>query len=165
MNFLRIIDKAVDFTAAALCSVLLIAIVLVGGANVFYRYVLNDAVVWSDEFLRYAFVWLGFMAGHLTVKHDGHICIDEVPRRLKPKARAAVYVLTRVLCALYLCILIPCGFILVGLTGSSKASVLPITFNYIYAAVPVAGIFSLWALLRYVPGQAKAVLEEGEGKE
>ena len=50
--------KQADRVRDAICITLLVAMVLLIGLQVFYRYVLNDPLSWPEEIARNAFVWL-----------------------------------------------------------------------------------------------------------
>lgn len=64
----------------------LVAIVVVTALGVFFRYVLNDPLVWSNGAGIVAMMWLTFIGGSLLFKTDDHINISAVPSLLSPGA-------------------------------------------------------------------------------
>lgn len=58
MNVFRSILKQADRVRDAICVTLLVAMLLLIGLQVFYRYVLKDPLSWPEEIARNAFVWL-----------------------------------------------------------------------------------------------------------
>jgi TRAP-type C4-dicarboxylate transport system permease small subunit len=55
---------AVDRIFQALIATLFFAIVVIGGLQVFNRFVLNQSLSWSEEFMVYANVWMVFLFPH-----------------------------------------------------------------------------------------------------
>ena len=48
------VNKAVSYVGVALFCVLIVACVL----QVFFRFVLNNSLAWSEELARYCFIWM-----------------------------------------------------------------------------------------------------------
>jgi TRAP-type C4-dicarboxylate transport system permease small subunit len=66
--------------AGALTALVMVVSLLLG---VFYRYVLDDALVWSDEIAALAFTWTVFLFASSLVREGGHervtLLIDALP--------------------------------------------------------------------------------------
>ena len=45
-------------------------------AGVFWRYVLNDALSWSEETAKFLMVWMVFTASPIGLSFGGHAAID-----------------------------------------------------------------------------------------
>lgn len=64
----------------ALAALIMVASLLLG---VFYRYALDDALVWSDEVAALAFTWTVFLFASSLVREGGHVrvtlLIDALP--------------------------------------------------------------------------------------
>lgn len=58
--------------------------------QVIARRVFNNSLFWSEESIRYVFIWMMFMGLGIGIRDDKHIKIDAIKNLLKPKA---VYVL------------------------------------------------------------------------
>lgn len=65
-------------------SVLCLVVILVGVAQVFCRFILKSALPWSEELLRYAFVWITFLGAAIAAR-DGELAkfefLDQVLRQ------------------------------------------------------------------------------------
>ncbi|MGH7405804.1 MAG: TRAP transporter small permease, partial [Candidatus Methylomirabilales bacterium] len=81
---MRRIERAFVRSLECWAGLLLIAMVVVVTAGVFYRYVLNEALIWYDEFASYLLVWLTFYGAVLATYRDAHIGFDTVVHRLAP---------------------------------------------------------------------------------
>src|SRR4051812_41342862 len=91
-GFLRRADAVLLGIATALAAVLLCCVVL----QVFYRYVLQDSLVWSDELARFCFVWSSLIAASVIVGRNDHFTIPIVVDLLGERTRAR----TELLCLL-----------------------------------------------------------------
>ena len=66
---------------------LLVALTAVVCLGVFFRYVLNDSLVWYDEFASYLLVWLTFYGAVVAHYHQRHINFDLMVEKLAPLPR------------------------------------------------------------------------------
>lgn len=65
----------------ALTALVMILSLLLG---VFYRYVLGDALVWSDEIASLAFTWTVFLFASALVREGGHVRVTLLVNSLPP---------------------------------------------------------------------------------
>ena len=63
--------------------------------QVFTRYILNDPVAWTQEFVLIAYIWIVFWCGAFLLREREHITFDMVfvslppgPRRVATRSRA-----------------------------------------------------------------------------
>jgi TRAP-type C4-dicarboxylate transport system permease small subunit len=64
------------------------AMVVVVAAQVFFRYVLNQSLFWSEELARYILVWLTFLGASVAYRRSAHPRIELFSARLgAPAAR------------------------------------------------------------------------------
>ncbi|MDR0475869.1 MAG: TRAP transporter small permease [Treponema sp.] len=72
------LEKAIEWLAA----ILFFFILLVSLAQVFFRYVLNSPLVWSEEMARYLGIFMIMLATSNAIKRNAHIGIDVLSSRL-----------------------------------------------------------------------------------
>lgn len=75
MKILRWLDENLEET---LLILLVIAMTLLMGLQVFSRYLLNASLSWSEELTRYMFVWCGFLSISYCIKKWISIKIDQI---------------------------------------------------------------------------------------
>ncbi len=74
------------------CAFLTVLMVFCLGSQVFFRFVLNAALTWSEELSRFAFVWLVYMGAILGAKERIHIRVTAPQLLLHQKYRGFVSV-------------------------------------------------------------------------
>ena len=156
-------DRAADGVLAAL-GALLTGIVLVA---VFFRYVLNQSISWSDELVRYLFVWFTLLGAAVTLREREHIRVEYFVEHLPPRARRLVgrLMLAGVVCFQAAAAALGCAW--VWETRGSYTSALRWPLNLLfYAALPVSAVLGLWyAVRRAWRGEwtEREAVAEGEG--
>jgi len=69
---------------------LLVVLSILMVVAVFYRYVLNDSIYWSNEVSRILLVFISFLGSSVAYKHKAHIGIDIFIDRLSGKNKKAL---------------------------------------------------------------------------
>ena len=138
-------DRFVSLGASileAICAILLFFTASVTVLGVFFRYVLNDSLYWSEEAARWPFVWMVFLGMALGVARHGHIAIDFLASRLQSNGlRAHSIFLHAVMVAACIVFVIHGWTLVERATFISPALGMPL--SYLYLAVPVGGAISL----------------------
>ena len=117
--------------------ILLTILVLVVLIAVFFRYVLDDSLSWSEEVARYLCVWVGFIGASVALNRRVHIgvefFVDRLPAPLKRRVKLAVefVILGLLLFITYF------GIELVVFQIPQRSSALLISMAWPYASVPV----------------------------
>jgi TRAP-type C4-dicarboxylate transport system permease small subunit len=84
--------RAVAAAENVLIGLLLVAIVLVILAQVFFRYVLSQPLSWSIEVATGLLVYIAFIGFAIGVRDNAHVSLNLFERRLGPAARRVVRV-------------------------------------------------------------------------
>lgn len=124
--------------------------------QVFMRYILDMAPSWSEELVRFMFVWLSFVGGAVGVKEGIHIGIDVFYTMLPERPRKVLGVLVYLVIALFGAVLAVYGWDVVAMTAGQPSPAVGIPMGYVYLAVPAMGI-----LLILYSGVAGAVFVTG----
>ena len=90
--------------------VLLIAMSVIMGIQIFCRYILGASLSWSEEITRYLFIWSAFFSVSLCTKKCISIKIDQFIRNLKPRKKASVKVLNLTVEFIFFVYLIPFAY-------------------------------------------------------
>lgn len=98
-------------------SVMFLFIVGLTLVQVFFRYVLNDALGWSAELTKIVFVWMTFLGSAVAVQRKKHMRIDTIVGLLPEKTRIYIDIAVYILVAVFLIALSYYGIELVGRTS------------------------------------------------
>ena len=124
-------------------SFLMAAMVVVIAAQVWYRFVLNDPLSWSEELGRYLFVWISFTGAAAGVRYQVHLGIDLLRKTLRPNAYRWVVIVVNTIIQAFLLVIIYWGFKILGVIKFQTSPSMNIPMIYPYMAVPVGSIFML----------------------
>ena len=125
-------------------TLLIAEMLVVAWAHVFYRYVLGDALFWSEELLRFSLVWFALLSASLIFKRKGHLGIVLIVEKLPEGLQHAIAVaLVYVFLALNIVVAYQ-GFDLLGSVHGQLTPALRIPVSLPYASVPIS--FALMAL-------------------
>lgn len=137
-GLLRIDDLVLKLTLF-LCGGGLLAMVVVAGLGVIFRFVLHNSLSWSDELAAYLFVWLTCLGAAAGVKLRVHPEVRILADRCPPA-------LSHLLADLIDCAILALGAVFVAyggdmldLMGTETAASLPISMVYPYLSIPVCG--------------------------
>jgi len=139
-----IMDRCINWFLA----ILMAGMVVIISAQVWYRFILNDPLSWSEEAGRYLFVWISFMGAAAGVRYQVHLGIDLMDKILNPSAYRVVVVLVNLTIQIFLVMIIYWGFKILGIIQFQESPSMNISMRYPYMAVPVGGIFMLINSLR-----------------
>lgn len=149
-------------------AVMMMVITALTFYQIVLRYLFNMAPSWSEELVRFIFVWLTFIAAGMGVRERIHIGIDAVVNLLpKPLQSAAAIFVNMVIMGFGIFLLIT-GTELTISTHMQSSPALGIPMSYVYAAMPVMGLLMICYGLNNLRiilkgGSNKATMEVGEG--
>lgn len=137
---------------------LLVLMVVVVSLGVFFRYVLNAALVWYDEFASYLLVWLTFYGAVVASYRRRHIGFQLVVERLLPISRRIMEFLAESFVLGFQFVLFYYGWLLTLKMGDETAvSLVWVKMGWVYSVIPIAGgimlLISLQRLVRLLSGK------------
>ena len=115
----------------------MLGVVLVG---VFYRYVVDSALSWYDEFAGYTLVWLTMYGSVVGLARGKHISFETLVEKLPWGGQRVVEVFDA-LCVLgFSLVLLVSGWVLVREMAEETAVSLPeVKMAWIYSVMPISG--------------------------
>ena len=91
------ITQAVDFVARLVSIFFVLCVLAFMTSQVFFRYVLNSSLQWSEEASIWSMIWMVFIGSVVVVRRWEHIYIPTVVKLLPIKIRSLVIVFTKIL--------------------------------------------------------------------
>lgn len=139
-SFISIISNMTNKFITFFVVLLLFLLSLLLGVAVFYRYVLNDSIYWSNEVARYLLAYIVFLGSTIAHKNGVHIRVDTIFSYISQKKRWIVeFFIT--LSFIFFWIVVLVGSIkLMPLFLMQTTATLQIPFAYVFFVVPLASI-------------------------
>jgi TRAP-type C4-dicarboxylate transport system permease small subunit len=109
-------------------------------AEVFFRYVLNSSIYFSEELSRFCFIWAGFLGASLALREGRHIGVTLLVERLPPGARAGALTGARLLVLVLLLVVVGAGASVLPDQWAQRTSTLGFSVFWFYLAVPAGAL-------------------------
>lgn len=138
-------DKKKQFSAVRhldnfikLCLVaMMIAIAVLTFYQVIMRYGFNKSSSWSEEAIRFTFIWCSFLGVAMGVREKSHIGISIIVDLLNPKMKKIAEVVGHIAIMVFSSYLIFYGWNVVLATSAQRSPALGVPMSWIYLSVPV----------------------------
>lgn len=127
----------------AICVALLVSILIVMGLGVFFRYVLNDSLTWTEEISRYGLVYITYIGCATAVRRRSHIRIDLMARLLPPAIQRVLTVIIDLLVFVFLVFLVVNTIRIMDVLWTSRSAAVGLPINYVYAAILFGTVASI----------------------
>jgi TRAP-type C4-dicarboxylate transport system permease small subunit len=124
------------------CGIYLL-LISVGFLQVFFRYVLNYSLSWTEEIGRYSFVWLTFVGAALCVLNESHIGLDLFIKRLSHRNQFIFQIFVDLSIMAFLLFLIFQGSLITQKTVRQVSAALHIPMSVFYFSIPLGAFFML----------------------
>ncbi len=141
------LSDLLDQVIALLIALLLATLVVVMFIGVIYRYVLNDALAWSEEIAGFSMGWLVFLGAAALYSADGHPASTLLLARVSDPAKQLVTALAQIIAGTYLVIMTAAGIELLQ-QPQPHSPALSLSYAVAYVAVPISGGIMLVHWLR-----------------
>ena len=135
----------IDKTAILLSGIVLKFLIAVGlfmlvltWVHVFFRYVLNNSLSWTEEALKMLLVWFCLVSASVLASDREHVKIVIFKEKLAKSIEKKVDLLTQTMTLLVSVLVTVVGVIMVINSANNISPALGIPMPYAYAAVPVA---------------------------
>lgn len=138
--------KALEAYTVVLMALLAIIVLL----GVWFRYVVQRALPWYDEFAEFLLVWLTFYGSALAAHRGAHIGFETLTDSLPPAARRAAAIFAEGVVLVVLIALWTYGWSLAQAASFDTAvSIRAVRLSWVYSAIPLsAGLMFLIELRR-----------------
>ncbi len=134
-----------------IAAVFLAVIVILMSYGVVTRYVFNSPSSWVEEVCLALFVWMTFMGSSALMRTDEVVRIDFLVHKIPAKAANVLDNLIRPLLVIFaLGFMVYWGWKLLPFSQVRFTPALKLPYVYIYAAVPVSGMFMLYHQLKHL---------------
>jgi len=122
---------------------LMVAILVVMALGVFFRYVLNDSLSWSEELSRYGLVYVTFIGAAYAGARGTHIRVAVLDEMLPPGPRRWLNVFQDVVAILFLAVLAYLSIRIAGVLHRTKSAAMLLPMSFVYAAIIIGSALAV----------------------
>lgn len=126
------------------------------------RYVFNNAPSWSEEMVRFLFIWCTFIAAAIGIREHIHIGVDVFVKLLPQKLISVTELLVNLGIIVFSIFIIKYGWITTLMIRGQLSPALGIPMNWIYLSVPVMGLLLLFYCSLEILTALKQIVAEKE---
>jgi TRAP-type C4-dicarboxylate transport system permease small subunit len=129
----KVFEGFLKFALLVLFAIIIVCVSL----QVFYRYVLNDPLTWSEELARFAFMWMVFLGLGLAERDDQHIAVDFFVGKMPAGVQRVVRIVVEIFCIVVLAIASYKSLGVIQVQSAMRSVALNISMAYFAVAVPI----------------------------
>ena len=151
-------NKVVSYVGIAIFAVLIVACVL----QVFFRFVLNNSLSWSEELARYCFVWMHLIGASLLIEGKEHATVTVILDLLHGAARKAVDVVVELIIFFNGTAMLYAGIQLAYSSRNNLSTAMGVPMWCINSAVAVGGLLLMFQAFVQIAVTLTGRKKEGE---
>ena len=148
-------------------SILIVGVVVMNAGSVLLqvlnRYIIvkisNLSFPWTEELARYSMIWLCYLALPIVYREGSMAQLDLIFDRLGKKGKMALYILTRILCLVFIAVAVYFGIHIVQTRIMFKSSILRAPGYTLYSAPIFGCVLMAYEIITEMIGVFSGVLE------
>jgi C4-dicarboxylate transporter DctQ subunit len=137
--FLKLFDWLCDISSLIILYVTVVVIFV----QVICRYVLQVALPWTEEFARFAFIWLIFLANAMAERQKEHFRVSYFVEQAPRRVRYVFWVVGEVLIFTFFIWLFMDSLQFVRMGKRMISTVMQLRLDWVYWGLPVAIVLGL----------------------
>jgi TRAP-type C4-dicarboxylate transport system permease small subunit len=118
--------------------------------GVFYRYILNDSISWTEELARYLMVWFALLGMGLALKDNSHVGVSFFLERMPRKVTPIVKIIGECLVLLFLLVLFRYSLNHLQVVKMQTSPSIGIPMVFPYAAITIGSFLMILECLRHL---------------
>jgi TRAP-type C4-dicarboxylate transport system permease small subunit len=140
-----ILDKCVDYLVAFLMCM----ITVIGGIQVFCRYILNLPLTWSEELSRYLLIWLVFLAMGVGFRRHAHIGMNVMVEKFSLPVQKIFALFSSTVAIVFGAVIICYTLQLIQTASFQTTAALGIPIGLVYYGMVFGGLYTSLVGLRF----------------
>lgn len=134
------VNTTVSYVGISLFAVLIIACI----AQVFFRFVLNNSLSWTEELARYCFIWMHMIGASLLIEAGEHATVTVIMDLLHGAARKALDVLIELVIFFNGTVMLRSGVMLAYSSRANLSTAMSVPMWIINCSVAAGGLLLIF---------------------
>lgn len=147
MKMLKRVSKAVNTTVSYVGITLFTILIFACVAQVFFRFVLNNSLSWTEELARYCFIWMHMIGASLLIEVSGHATVTVILDMLHGAARKVLDVVIELVIFFNGSIMLYAGWMLAFSSRNNLSTAMSVPMWMINSSVAVGGLLLIFQAL------------------
>ena len=122
---------------------LFVLVVIVVSSQVFSRFVVHLSIRWADELSRFAFVWLIYIGGAVTIRDGRNVCFDLILDSCKGKRWKAMFTIVTGVSLLFLVLMIYFGLLVCKAEITEMSPIMRWPMSVVCSCIPIGGVLMI----------------------
>lgn len=119
-------------------------------AQVFFRYIMQVSVPWTEEAARWFYAWQIFLGSAIATKEGLHLRADFLLARFPPRVKACVDFVISLAGLVFLAGIIWGSLLMMRAVYPVEAGSFPVSTSYLYLSIPVSLIIMVYLTVKDV---------------
>lgn len=145
---LKKIFKILDQTFEISVVLIFILMVIVGGLQVFNRFILNQSLSWGEEFQKFAHIWLIFLTIPIAYQRGAHIGMQVLFNKFPVLIQKILTFCFNLIWLTLAFVIVRYTIVIMKVTATQTSAGLGIQMSYVYSGLVIGGIYLLILSLR-----------------
>ena len=146
------VDKVLRVVVSIVIAVFTIVILV----SIFFRYVLNNSLVWAEQVCRYLYVWMVMLAMPIVYRAKANVAFDLLYNRLTPQLKRLFHLLSDLLIGCFAGFLALQGLRYTILKGATIITGINIPQGWMYVSQPIGGLVTILFVVEHIVFLSKA---------
>ncbi len=127
-------EKVIDWIGIIFFSMIFIIALF----QIIMRWVLNSPVTWSEELIRFMYVWICFIGWTIASRNGSHIKINAIYKNLSENVQKVVETFNCTIVCVFGVLMVKYGINMTIIGRKGRGVTIPISFDWVYVIAPIA---------------------------
>ena len=151
-----LLAQAANFDSL-LASAALLVMTAIALTAVFFRFVLNDPFIWSDEAVKLVFAWFCFAGMSVIARRSMHLRVDVIDHLVGPRAKTMLRLFANLFVLGTAGLLFVTGVQLCFTQAGNQFASMPISRAWSFAALPIGALLMAQRVVALVRADVMAL--------
>ena len=147
-----------------LAIILLALMLIIVDIAVFMRYVMNDALAWSEEIAKFVMVWLTFFVAPIGLRMGAHVGIEVILGQLRGRVRQFLIMMIFAGIIALMIVFIKEGAYMTWNARIQRASTIDISIFYVYICMPIGSFVVAMVALEYMVNALRGIIDPANAR-
>ena len=135
---MKILERVFDLIEQGLGVLILLVMFISVLVQIFFRYVLNSPLTWTEESSRYSFIWIVLLGAAFAVRKKEHVVMEVLVNRFPGHVRKTISFGMNVMILIALLYLLPISWDFFMFIKGVSAPTLKISWGFLFFSAPLS---------------------------